>query len=80
LLEAQYGRAVPDAVTTPDRFGAVLRARRRALGITQQQLADAAGVSRKSVVDIERGKPNAQLHIALHLAQSLGLDVHVEPR
>lgn len=69
-----------ESVRSPEQFGIALRARRRELGITQEDLADVAGVSRKSVVDIEAGKPNAQLHIALRLAQALGLDVVLQPR
>jgi HTH-type transcriptional regulator / antitoxin HipB len=57
-----------------------LRARRRALHITQAQLAGAAGVSRKAVIDIENGKPTAQWQIALRMAQALGLDVTLLPR
>jgi y4mF family transcriptional regulator len=65
---------------TPAEFGALLRERRRALKLTQAQLAGAAGVSRKAVIEIENGKPTAQWQIALRLAQTLGLDVTLRPR
>ncbi len=65
---------------TPAEFGAVLRERRRALKITQAQLASVTGVSRKAVIEIENGKPTAQWQNALRLAQALGLDVTLRPR
>jgi y4mF family transcriptional regulator len=65
---------------SPERFGAALRERRRQVGITQAQLADATGVSRQTIIEIERGKPNARLYIALRLAQMLGIDVTLQPR
>jgi HTH-type transcriptional regulator / antitoxin HipB len=71
---------VPKPIHTPEQFGEALRERRRRLGITQEELANVSGVSRKSVIDIEGGKPNAQLHIALRLAQAVGLDVVLRPR
>ena len=54
--------------------------RRRALNITQAQLAAVTGVSRKTIIEIEKGKPTAQWHIVLLLTQTLGLDVTLLPR
>jgi y4mF family transcriptional regulator len=71
---------IPPPVDTPERFGAALRERRRELGITQAHLADVTGVSRQAIIELERGKPNARLHIALRLAQTLGLDTTLRPR
>jgi len=71
---------IPATADTPEHFGAALRERRRELGITQAQLADVSGVSRQAIIDLERGKPNARWHIALKLAQMLGLDVILQPR
>jgi HTH-type transcriptional regulator / antitoxin HipB len=73
------GNIAPPA-DTPARFGAALRERRRALNITQAQLAGVAGVSRKAIIEIENGKPTAQWHNPLRLAQTLGLDVTLQPR
>ncbi|MET0604523.1 MAG: helix-turn-helix domain-containing protein [Baekduia sp.] len=72
--------AIPSTVHTPARFGAALRERRRALNITQAQLAGVTGMSRKAVIEIENGKPTAQWQNVLLLAQALGLDVHLQPR
>jgi HTH-type transcriptional regulator/antitoxin HipB len=75
-----YSPLIEHVADNPSAFGAVVRERRRQMGITQAQLADVAGVSRKAVIDIESGKPTAQWQIALSLARSLGLNVIVRPR
>lgn len=42
-----------------------LKAARKRLGFTQQQLADAIGMSRKSVVEMEQGKATIERRTAL---------------
>lgn len=42
-----------------------LKAARKRLGFTQQQLADAIGMSRKSVVEMEQGKAAIERRTAL---------------
>ncbi|MBI3131122.1 MAG: helix-turn-helix transcriptional regulator [Acidobacteria bacterium] len=46
-----------------------VRASRQALGLTQQELADAVGVSRQSINSIEQGKYIPSLPLALQLAK-----------
>lgn len=50
-----------------------VRASRQALGMTQQDLADAVGVSRQSINSIEQGKYIPSLPLALHLARIFSL-------
>ena len=64
-------------VRTPRDLGRVLRARRKELGLRQQALADRAGVSRQWVVEIERGKPRAELGLVMRLLRVLDMDVQV---
>lgn len=64
----------------PSDFGNQLRLRRRELGVSQQELADVIGVNRRVVGEVERGKGTARLGIALAMAQTLGLDLRLEPR
>ena len=52
-----------------------LRERRKARGMTQAEVAMAAGVTRTSVVHIERGDSTPSLPLALSLANVLGTTV-----
>jgi len=53
-----------------------LRHYRRQHGeLTQQQLADRVGVSRQTIVSIERGRYNPTVGLALALAHALGVTV-----
>ncbi len=67
-------------IDTPAGFGSALATRRRSLGLTQQQLAFAAGVNRRVIGELERGKPSVQLDIALRVAQALGLTLSMQER
>ena len=61
--------------TTAETFGALLRRYRLAAGLTQEALAERAGVSERGVQDLERGvrvAPRAET-VRL-LADALGLD------
>ena len=48
-----------------------LRERRIELGLTQQQVADTAGISRSSYVNIENGARNPRLSAAVGIKQAL---------
>ncbi len=51
------------------------RYRRQLLDFTQQELADAVGVTRQTILSIERGKYNPSVGLALKLADTLGISV-----
>lgn len=68
----------PDPITTPDDLGALIRAERKAQGLRQPDLAAAAGTSVRLVVEVERGKPTAQVGKVLELMRQLGLRIRVE--
>jgi y4mF family transcriptional regulator len=59
-------------------LGAAVRERRRALGLTQQELADTAGCSRLLIVEIEGGKPTARLDRLVTVLQTIGLQLRFE--
>ena len=65
---------------TSTDFGQVLRARRRALSLTQEDVAGVVGVNRRVISELERGKGTVRLEIALEAARTLGLDVDLRPR
>lgn len=56
-------------------FGAVLRERREAAGISQEQLADRAGLHRTYVSLIERGKRTASIEVVRKVAAALGVSM-----
>lgn len=55
------------------RFGALVRERREALGMRQDEVALATGVGRRFIIDLEAGKPTCQLGKALIVAEAVGL-------
>ena len=54
-------------------FGSLIRSRRKALKMRQNQLALATGVGRRFLIDLEAGKPSCQLGRSLLVAGALGL-------
>jgi y4mF family transcriptional regulator len=60
-------------------IGAAVRAERDRQGLKQEDLALAAGVSARTVVQIEQGKPTSRLDVLARVLAALGLSVHVLP-
>lgn len=54
-----------------------VRARRRQLGLTQQQVADLAGIAERTVIAVERGTGGVSLHNVLRVLDVLGLGLSV---
>ena len=52
-----------------------IRAKRRELGLSQEELAKRCGVSRQTVNAIENNKYDPTLALAFHLARELGTTV-----
>jgi transcriptional regulator with XRE-family HTH domain len=52
---------------------------RRAAGLTQEQLVGAAGVGVRFLIELEAGKPTAQLGKTLAVLAILGCRVRIEP-
>ena len=50
--------------------------KRKAQGMTQQQLAALLGVSRQTIISLENGKYNPSILLAHKIAQTFGL--HIE--
>jgi transcriptional regulator with XRE-family HTH domain len=65
------GRASEKALA----FGSLIRSRRKALHMRQDELALATGVGRRFLIDLEAGKPSCQLGRSLLVADALGLRV-----
>jgi transcriptional regulator with XRE-family HTH domain len=61
------------ATGTASAFGAMIRGRRKALKLRQDQLALATGVGRRFLIELEAGKSSCQLGRSLLVAEALGL-------
>lgn len=61
-------------------LAAEVRSRRTVLGLTQQDLADMAGVSERFVRFVEQGKPSLQLDSLLAVLDTLGLELRLTTR
>src|SRR5712671_1952003 len=57
---------------TASAFGSMIRGRRKALKMRQDQLALATGVGRRFLIELEAGKPSCQLGRSLLVAEALG--------
>ncbi len=57
---------------TPYDIGQTVKNERRAQGLRQDQLAAVAGVGVRFLVDLERGKPTAQIGKTLDVLAALG--------
>jgi len=55
------------------QFGSAVASARKALGLTQRELALAINSGERFIVDLEAGKPTAQLGKALAAAKAVGL-------
>jgi y4mF family transcriptional regulator len=64
-------------IETPQHLGDIVRRTRKALSLTQPQLALAAGVGVRFIVDLEAGKPTVRLENVLRVLQALGATLSV---
>jgi transcriptional regulator with XRE-family HTH domain len=69
-IESAADRKAAEAAAT---FGALIKSRRKVLGIRQDQLALATGVGRRFLIELEGGKASCQLGRSLLVAEALGL-------
>ena len=65
-------RARPDV---RERFGFAVKARREELGLTQEDLAERAGIHRTYLSDIERGGRNVSLINIEKVAEALSMPI-----
>ena len=63
------------SIHSPQQLGDAIRAARKQLALTQPQLALAAGVGVRFIVDLEAGKPTVRLEQVLHVIEALGGEI-----
>jgi len=66
-------------IPTPAEIGALIRSIRKASGLRQDELAGACGVGLRFIVDLEAGKPTAQIGKALQVLAGLGVTMTLTP-
>ena len=64
-------------IRSPQQLGDALRAARKQTGLTQPQLALAAGVGVRFIVDLEAGKPTLRLENVLRVIDALGGEIQL---
>lgn len=64
-------------IQTTQQLGVALRAARKQLRLTQSQLALAAGVGVRFIVDLEAGKPTLRLETVLRVIDALGGELNL---
>jgi len=62
-------------IRTATDLGAFIRERRTKLGMDQNSLAKKAGTSRKWLVEVEQGKPGAEIGLILRTLKSLDISI-----
>ena len=62
-------------VRTATDLGAFIRERRVKLAMDQSDLAEKAGTSRKWIVEVEQGKPRAEIGLVLRTLKALGVSL-----
>ncbi len=58
-------------------IGKILKERRKDVGVTQEQLADVAGISLSHLKLIEQGKTNPTLQVVETLLDCLGMEISI---
>jgi transcriptional regulator with XRE-family HTH domain len=71
--EASGHSIIQRAISAASAFGAMIRGRRKALKLRQDQVSLATGVGRRFLIELEAGKPTCQLGRSLLVAEALGL-------
>lgn len=62
-------------IHTPTDIGKAIRQTRKAMGITQKDLALTSGTGLRFIIDLEKGKDTCQLGKTLTVLQTLGIKI-----
>ena len=65
-------------IRTPIDLGAVIRDHRKKIQLDQKSLAAKVGVSRQWIVEVEKGKPGAEIGLVLRTIEALGINLEVD--
>jgi transcriptional regulator with XRE-family HTH domain len=65
----------PSTANLASQFGRLVKSRRKKLGMTQDDVALASGVSRRFVIELESGRSTCELGRSLMVASVVGLKI-----
>jgi HTH-type transcriptional regulator / antitoxin HipB len=65
---------------TPEELGKIVRKERKAMGLTQADLALSSGTGMRFISDLENGKPTCQIGKTLTVLKTLGLRLTLSGR
>lgn len=65
---------------TPKQLGSALQQRRRAMRLTQGQLAGLTGLRQATISDVENGHEGSKLSTVLSMLAGLELEIHISQR
>lgn len=68
------------ALRSSAELGAIVRAQRKQLALTQIDIAGLGNTGNRFIVDLESGKPTVQLQKVLDIMELLGLELVVRAR
>jgi transcriptional regulator with XRE-family HTH domain len=60
------------------KIGDALQSRRKSLRIAQEQLTDIAGISPRTLRDIEKGVANPELETLVKICSVLGMEIKID--
>ena len=61
-----------------ENLGNIIKERRKALSITQRELATLSGVGVNTLTKIERGEANPSLQVITNILNTLGLEIDIK--
>jgi len=73
------GKEMPSPRLNPAAVGEIVRSTRKACRMRQDELAGAAGVGLRFIVELEAGKPTVQLGKTLQVLSVLGCSIEITP-
>ena len=71
---------IQSKVTTAADLGSLIRKVRSERALSQQTLADLAGVGRRFLSELENGKETSEIGLVLRVASALGIDITARTR
>jgi HTH-type transcriptional regulator / antitoxin HipB len=68
------------AIRTVNELGVIIRRLRKERGWTQEELAERAGISRRTLIALEGGSPRGEIGIVMRVVAALDRELGIEGR